>query len=210
MPVIIGSPRGAQIDMTLTWPGQPRTGPSRLLHGSFLVPDLQRATAPPAAPSAKEAGSSRPTLATARFYVLLAAVLWSLSALFTRILTHETPLRLGPKAADGTSIAFFRVVFASLAILPLVRPSGISFRWLMAPMVACFAIMNVLFVLAMTWGKSSNVILLQYTAPMWMVLGSICFLGETASRRGSIALLIGMIGIGIVAWGGWNGAERRS
>jgi drug/metabolite transporter (DMT)-like permease len=78
---------------------------------------------------------------------------------------------------------------------------------MMLLMVASFAVMNVTFVSAMAWGKSSNAILLQYTGPMWMYLASVCWLGEPADRRGLLALAIGLLGIAVIVWGGWAEAQ---
>jgi hypothetical protein len=63
-------------------------------------------------------------------------------------------------------------------------------------MVACFALMNLTFILAMAGGgnddsllggaRSSNAILLQYTAPMWMYLARI---PKATSRPNNSALV---------------------
>src|SRR5262249_50384261 len=45
-------------------------------------------------------------------------------------------------------------------------------------------------------------IVLQYTAPMWMYLASIWWLGEPADGRSSTALGVGLVGIGIIFIGG--------
>src|SRR5258707_9362403 len=100
-----------------------------------------------------------------RLYIVAAAVLWSLSGLFTRILNHHTSIRLGPEPVDGLTIAFYRVFFAGLIMVPTLRRRDISFRPMLLAMIACFAVMNLTFVLAMAGGKSSNAILLQYSAP---------------------------------------------
>jgi DME family drug/metabolite transporter len=64
--------------------------------------------------------------------------------------------------------------------------------------------MNGLFVSAMARGPAANAILLQYTAPMWLYLASVWLLREPADRRSSVALVIGLLGIGIIVGGGWN------
>src|SRR5262249_51098590 len=93
----------------------------------------------------------------------------------------------------------------------------LSFRWPMLAMVGCFAAMNVTFILAMAGGqtagdmlagaKSSNAILLQYTAPMWMYLASVWWLGEPPDRRGWGTLVIGLLGVAVIIWGGWQEAH---
>ena len=148
-----------------------------------------------------------PSPAHGRLCVVLAAGLWSLSGLFTRALTHDTPLRLGPEAVGGLTIAFYRPFFASLVLLPTVRRRDVSWRWPMAAMVGCFAAMNLTFALAMSGGRSSNAILLQYTAPMWMYLASVWWLGEAPQRRAWVTLALGLGGVGFIIWGGWQEAS---
>jgi drug/metabolite transporter (DMT)-like permease len=159
-------------------------------------------------PSIPQDGAlNRPSLARGRLLIVLAAVLWSLSGLFTRVLNHHTPLRLGPEPVDGLTIAFYRVLFAGLVLLPAVRPRDVSFRPAMPAMVVCFAGLNLSFVLAMAGGKSSNAILLQYSAPLWLYLVGVWGLGEAASLRGWLTLLLGLAGVGVIIAGGWQGGD---
>src|SRR6516165_1471285 len=117
-----------------------------------------------------------PSLARGRLLIVLAAVLWSTSGLFKCVLKHTTPLRLGAEPVDDLAIAFYRVFFASLVLLPTLRRRSVSFRPSMLAMVGCFAAMNITFVLALTRGKAANAILLQYTAPLWIYLAGIWLL----------------------------------
>src|SRR5262249_20893975 len=89
------------------------------------------------------------SLRNARLLIALAAVLWSLSGLFTKFLTTETSLGLNEPALTPLQIAFWRALSAGLVMLPLLRPAAVSFRPLMGVMVASFAAMNVLFVTAL-------------------------------------------------------------
>jgi DME family drug/metabolite transporter len=149
-----------------------------------------------------------PSLAQGRLCIALAAVLWSLSGAFTKILTQDASVvHVGAEPVAGVLIAFYRVLFAGLSLLPLLRRRDLSFRPVMLVMVASFASMNILYVLAMAWGSAANAVLLQYTAPMWMYLASIWWLGETADRRSSVALIVGLAGIGFIVWGGWEPAQ---
>jgi DME family drug/metabolite transporter len=148
-----------------------------------------------------------PHLSHGRLCIVLAAVFWSLSGAFTRLLTHDAALTLGPEPVSGLSIAFFRAFFGGLVLLSTVRRMDVSFRRLMLLAMVFFAVMNATFVLAMAWGKSSNAILLQYTAPMWMYLASVWWLGEKPDRRSSWSLLIGLLGIAVILVGGWNDAQ---
>jgi drug/metabolite transporter (DMT)-like permease len=107
-------------------------------------------------------------------------------------------------------IAFYRVLFAGLVLAPLIRRKDISFRGMMIVAAVCFAVMNVLYVSAMAMGSAANAVLLQYTAPMWMYVAGVWFLGEAADRRGAIALVSGLLGVGIIIWGGFQESAERA
>jgi DME family drug/metabolite transporter len=154
-----------------------------------------------------EPRQGQPSLTQARVLIALAAILWSLSGGFTKILTRQSTFQLASVPVGGVAIAFYRVLFAGLVFLPLVRRGDVTFRPLMLVMGGSFAVMNLLFVTAMALGTSANAIFLQYTAPMWMYLAGIWLLGESADRRSSWALLIGLAGIGLIVAGGWRDAR---
>ena len=142
-----------------------------------------------------------------RMLIVLAAVLWSMSGAFTKILTQQSTYKLSGPPVSAVQIAFFRVFFAGLVLSLTLRKRDISFRWSMPLMVLCFACMNATFVPALAWGTAANAILLQYSAPLWMYIASIYLLGEPADRRGGISLAVGMIGIVVIIWGGWRDAQ---
>ena len=157
-----------------------------------------------------------PTLAQGRLCIVLAALLWSTSGAFTKLLTQPTPLGLNVPAIEPLTVAsyalpvqlaFYRVLFAGLVLLPTLRRRDFSWHGAMVVMAVCFAIMNALFISALALGTAANAILLQYTAPMWMYLASIWWLGESADRRSTVALVLGLVGIGVILWGGWESAE---
>jgi DME family drug/metabolite transporter len=157
------------------------------------------------------ASASAPSRTRGRLCIALAAVLWSLSGGLAKLLTQPTGLGLDQPPVYPEHIAFFRVFFAGLVLLPLLRPADLSFRLVLLPMGLCFAAMNVLFVLALTLGTAANAILLQYTAPMWMYLASIWLLGEPADRRSSLALGVGLLGIAVIGSGPfWQPQERTA
>ncbi len=154
-----------------------------------------------------------PSLAHGRLCIVSAALLWSTSGAFTKVLTvptfvgaHEPPIE--SVALAGTQypvqIAFYRALFAGLALLPMVRRKNLSIRPLMVLMVLCFAAMNLTFISAQALGKAANAILLQYTAPLWMYLAVVFWGGERPERRGTISLALGMLGIAVILAGGWQ------
>jgi len=152
-------------------------------------------------------GHREPSLTEGRLCIAAAAVLWSLSGAFTKFLTGVMHEEYHYPPVPALQIAFYRVLFAGLVLLPTLRRADLSFRPLMLAMALCFAAMNALYVTAMAGGSAANAVLLQYTAPMWMYLATIYLLGEPANRRSTIALLVGLGGIAVIVAGGVQGAE---
>src|SRR5205807_5979692 len=104
-------------------------------------------------------------------------------------------------------IACYRALFAGLFLVPTLRRRDLTFRPMMLWMGLSFAVMNALFVTALALGTSANAILLQYSAPLWMYLAAVFWLGEPADRRGTITLAVGLCGISIIVCGGWREGE---
>jgi drug/metabolite transporter (DMT)-like permease len=144
---------------------------------------------------------------TGRLLILGAALFWSLSGAFTKVLTEKTAFGLNNPPVAGLTIAFYRVLFPGLVLMLALRRKDLSFRWGMVPTALIFAVMNALFVLAMAKGKAANAIFLQYTAPMWMYLASIWLLREPPDRRGAVAVVLGLVGILVIAGSGMNQGE---
>lgn len=160
--------------------------------------------------------TTSPSATHGRLCILAAAILWSLSGAFTKALTtptvfgvHEPPI--APVEIAGhevpIQIAFYRAFFAGLVLVPTLRRSDLQIKPMMFAMLACFALMNAAFITAQSLGTAANAILLQNSAPLWMYLVSVYWLGEPSSTRGTISLLLGMLGIGIIVAGGWQGGE---
>lgn len=144
---------------------------------------------------------------TGRILIVTAAVLWSTSGMFTCFLREPTVLGLHEPPLSPLQIAVGRALFAGLAMLPMLRPRDVSFRPLMAATALTFAAMNAMFVSAIALGSAANAILLQYTAPLWLYLLGVWFLREPADRRSALAVGIGLAGIGVIVYGGWEGEQ---
>src|SRR5262249_39119426 len=142
-----------------------------------------------------------------RLMIVLAAVLWSTSGAFTKLLTRETALGLHEPAVEPLQIAAWRVLFAGLTLVPLLRRRDLTFRGPMVLTALSFALMNALYISALALGTSANAVLLQYTAPMWMYLASVWLLGEAADGRGAVSVAIGLCGIALIVCGGWQGGQ---
>lgn len=159
---------------------------------------------------------SSPTVAQGRLCILAAAVLWSLGGAFTKLLTEPTNLGLDEPALASLpiagknlpiQIAFYRALFAGLVLVPTLRRGDIQFKPMMLAMVFCFALMNATYITAQALGTAANAILLQNSAPLWMYLAGIFWLGERPDRRGTISLFVGLAGIAIIVAGGWQEGE---
>jgi len=157
-----------------------------------------------------------PSLAHGRLCIVLAAVLWSTSGGFTKLFTEPTALGLNePEIAPyqfgghafPVQIAFYRVLFAALVLAPTLRRRDFSWRGLMVVSAFSFAIMNILYITSQALGTAANAVLLQYSAPMWMYLASIFWLGEKPDRRSTVALFVGTAGIGAIIAGNWDGEQ---
>lgn len=144
-----------------------------------------------------------PNPTSARLCLLLAAVLWSSSSLFMRVLREPTGLGLNDPPLTPLQIAFFRGIFAGLVLIPLLRTRDLTARPAMAAMVACFAVMSGLYLSALGLGPAANAILLQNTAPVWVFLIGVYVLGEPADRRNWQAVLVGMLGAVVIVAGNW-------
>lgn len=107
----------------------------------------------------------------------------------------------------GPTMACGRALFAAAVLVPFLRRSKLTFRPAMLGMVACFATMNVCYVTSITLTTAANAIFLQYTAPAWMFLASVLWLGEPLDRRSLASLLVGMVGIAVIIVGSWQSAS---
>jgi drug/metabolite transporter, DME family len=133
-----------------------------------------------------------------RLMLVAAAVLWSLSGLFTRLLKKDTLLGVHEPVLTPIQIAFYRALFAGLIFLPALRRRDLTFRPQMLVMVGCFAGMNALFLSAMVLGPAANAILLQNTAPFWVYIVCVYALGEPEDKRSRNAIAVGMLGVGVI------------
>ena len=126
---------------------------------------------PPVAQYEHEAGV--PSIWQARLLVLMAASMWSLSGFFVK----APPLT----GWNGPALAFWRAVFACLALWPLVRQP--RWTWKLIPMTSLFALMNYTFLTAMAKGSPANAIWLQCTAPVWVLFVGVFVFRERAGWR---------------------------
>jgi drug/metabolite transporter (DMT)-like permease len=127
-----------------------------------------------------------------RLCILTAALLWSLSGAFVKSLDM-----------DPYSVATFRSLSAGvfLAAVTVANRARPSWNPIMVIMVTAFTLMNYVFIKSMTETTAANAIFLQYTAPVWMTLGSLLFLGESIDRRQWLVLGGALTGVAVIIVG---------
>ncbi len=117
-------------------------------------------------------------------FLALAAILWSTSGLFIKILDWQ-PL----------SILAARSFFAAIVFLIYLRriPTRFSMWQLLA--AGMFILTQFLFITSTKLTTAANAIFLQYTAPIYVVLLAFWFLREKPSRIDWLSMLIIFLGL---------------
>ena len=117
-------------------------------------------------------------------FLALAAILWSTSGLFVKILDWQ-PI----------SILAGRSLFASIVFLFYLRRTPTRFnRWQLLA-AGMFILTQFLFVTSTKMTTAANAIFLQYTAPIYVVLLAFWFLREKPSRTDWLSMLIIFLGL---------------
>lgn len=132
--------------------------------------------------------------ARGRQCVLAAAVLWSLSGVITKGLV-----------LPALAIAFYRSLFAGLAMLPMVPKERRVFRRVMVPCALMFGSMIGLYIVAIKMTTAANAIFLQCTATFWLVPLGVIFLGERPDRRSLVGIGLATLGIAAIVFWGYDG-----
>lgn len=127
-----------------------------------------------------------------RWMVVAAALLWSTSGFFAKAPWFGA----WPIESRGLMLAFWRALFATIVLLPMVRRP--TWTWRLVPMLAAFVLMNITYLTAMTRTTAANAIWLQNTAPLWVFfVGVLCF-KEPVHRLDVVRLVLGGAGIVLI------------
>ena len=120
------------------------------------------------------------------FYLVAAAILWSTSGFFVKILDWQ-PI----------AILAGRSLFASVVFLIYLRRVPTRFnRWQLLA-AGAFILTQFLYITTIKLTTDANSIFLQYTAPIYIVLLAFWFLREKPSRTDWISMVIIFLGLGL-------------
>lgn len=115
------------------------------------------------------------------------------------------PLAELPLAMRGQFLACYRAMFAFFFLVPFVPRRAVRWRPMLIPLVICFAVMNFLYITAVTRTTAAAAIFLQYTSSVWAFVFGLFFLKETIDRGNLVALVFAACGIGWIVAGDWGG-----
>lgn len=123
-------------------------------------------------------------------YIVIAALLWSSSGLFIKVLT-----------LTAFQISFFRSLIAALTIMTVLRSRGrkaeFHFRWPDALCTLCYALTVILFVTATKLTTAANAIFLQFTAPLYLLFLEPWVFRRAVKRTDVLAVLVCMGGMAL-------------
>lgn len=119
-------------------------------------------------------------------YLALAAILWSSSGLFVKILDWQ-PI----------SILAGRSLFASFVFLIYLKRLPSRFSWWQLLAAGMFILTQFLFITSTKLTTAANAIFLQYTMPIYVVLLAFWFLREKPTRTDWLSMLVIFIGLAL-------------
>lgn len=140
------------------------------------------------APPAQKLPAPPPHPWQGRLLIFVSALLWSTSGFFAQAKTFD--------GWPGGLLAFWRSLFASIVIMPLVRRP--QWSWWLLPMVVCFVLMIWTFLTSMKLSTAAVAIWLQSTAPVWVLLVGVLVFGEPYHRRDLVMVFFGLAGVAVI------------
>ena len=129
-----------------------------------------------------------------RLLILSASLLWSLGG----VLAKEIGL-------GGAPLAFWRSLFAALALLPFVPARNRVFRPSMIPLGLTFAATMGFYLGAIKATTAANAIFLQCSATFWTIPLSALLLREKPDRRSLVGVALAMAGVALIVVRGRDG-----
>jgi drug/metabolite transporter (DMT)-like permease len=130
------------------------------------------------------------------FYVAVAAIIWGSNGVIVNLVPY-----------DAHTIAFFRVLFASFTLLPVVLLTrkreviSAARHWKIMLSLGCLLALGWALVFnSMKLIAIANAVLLNYTAPIFVALLAPLLLKEKLEKSTLIALAISVAGIGVISY----------
>lgn len=124
-----------------------------------------------------------------RWLIVLSAILWSTAGFFAK----SPDFLIWPESSRGLVLAFWRAVFAITLLATMIRRPVWDPRLLVAGVI--FTLMNGTYLTAMVRCEAGLAIWLQYSAPLWVALGSWWLLGERIRRQDLFPWGLSMSGV---------------
>ncbi|NTW49998.1 MAG: EamA family transporter [Chlorobiales bacterium] len=119
-------------------------------------------------------------------YVTGAALLWSTGGVFIKSIS-----------LDPFQISFWRAAFALATIIAVAKPTHLSYDPVTIISSLCYAATLILFVLATKLTTAANAILLQYTAPIYILILGRWILGERVTWLHIVTVAASFAGMAI-------------
>jgi drug/metabolite transporter, DME family len=129
-----------------------------------------------------------------RLFILAASVLWSLGGGFAK------EIGLG-----GAPLAFWRSLFAGLALIPFVPTRLWVFKPGMIPLGLAFAATMGFYLGAVKATTAANAIFLQCSSTFWTIPLAALFLREKPDRRSIAGIALAMVGVVLIVLRGRDG-----
>ena len=130
------------------------------------------------------------------FYVAAAAIIWGSNGVIVNLVPY-----------DAHTVAFFRVLFASFTLLPVVlltrkrEVMSAARHWKIMLSLGCLLALGwALLFHSMKLIAIANAVLLNYTAPIFVALLAPLVLKEKLEKSTLLALAISVAGIGVISY----------
>jgi len=130
------------------------------------------------------------------FYMAAAAIIWGSNGVIVNLVPY-----------DAHTVAFFRVLFASFTLLPVVlltrkhEVMSAARHWKIMLSLGCLLALGwALLFHSMKLIAIANAVLLNYTAPIFVALLAPLVLKEKLEKSTLIALAISVAGIGVISY----------
>jgi drug/metabolite transporter (DMT)-like permease len=129
--------------------------------------------------------------------ILLCALLWSTSGLFTKLLPWHPLVIAGIRSFIAALFLFaVRLLFPRRGLQSRLRPLLLG--------ALAYSLTMIAFIIANKMTSSANAILLQYTAPVWTALLGSLILKEQVRAAQWVALAVVTLGLGIFFKDSWQ------